>query len=90
MHKASAAPSGTYDKVCVQKLHCHAGPLQLTSKSLRPSRQERLAGRVDGEERGGDETGEGADRENQAALARDHAGKDKLGDLECCVTEVPE
>lgn len=60
----------------------NAGTLELAAKSLRPAREESLATRVDGEEGRRNESGERADREDETALASDHAGDDKLRNLE--------
>ena len=75
----------THDKVGVEKLDFDAGALELTAEGLRPSRDERLAAGVDGEERRRDERSKGSDREDESALARDHPGDDQFRDLERCV-----
>lgn len=76
------------DKVRVEELDGDARRLELAAERLGPRLEERLAARVDGEQRRRDESGEGADGEDQATLASDHARYDQLRHLERRVSEV--
>jgi len=68
----------------------NAGALELAAKRLGPRLEERLGPRVNREQGRRNQRSERSNRQDQAALALDHAGQDKLGDLERGVAAVSQ
>lgn len=72
----------THDKVSVEEFNLDSSSLEFTPESLRPSRDESFATRVDGEKRRRNEGSERSDGEDESTFASDHSRYDELRDLE--------